>query len=230
MGLFLMLALPAFTAEAPQTGPGQAAQKIIQLSKAGVEDSVILTYVQTQTVPLAMTNEDFGFLKAAGISPVLLTAIAQHDSQLQRSFAPPLTEAQLYRLFGGVVYHEGLASYVGGGLPNSMKQELESDPQARPYIQSFNGQNGSSQVFAWTGFGLLVGGLVYSGIADAVNPSNTNLNNAIGFSAVGTGVLSLIVGNVMNAIAYKSLYDGLYQYNRDLVNRDLANRTAGGNP
>ncbi len=224
-GSLLLLAMPVFADSAPGT-PSPAAQKIIQLSRAGVEEGVILAYIQTQTSPLDVTPDDFGLMKAAGVSTTVMTAMVNQGrpSNVGSSPREPLTEAQLYRLYSGVVYHDGLATYVGGGLPKTMQQELESDLQARPYIASFNSQNGSSQAVAWSGFGLLIGGLVYSGVANAVNPSNGSLNNAIGFGTVGVGVLSLITGNVLGAFAYQSLYDGLYHYNRDLVS------AAGGNP
>jgi hypothetical protein len=226
-GLLLFSALPVFAIDAQASGPGPAAQKIIQLSKAGVEESVILAYIQTQAQPLDVTTDDFGFMKTAGVSPSVLTAIVNHDSRSGRAApsAVPLTEAQLYRLYAGTVYHEGLTYNVNGGLPGNLKLELESDLKARPYIQSFVDQNGSSQIFNWSGLGLLVGGILYAGISDATTPSNSSLNNTIGLSSVGAGVLSLIVGSVLNATAYQNLYDGLYRYNRDLIVS-----ASGGNP
>lgn len=224
-GLLICSASFAFAGDAAVPSPG--AQKIIQLSQAGIEDSVIVAFVQSQTTPLNLTPEDFGVLKAKGVSPAVMSAIVAHDGRLAAPVAAsrPLTESSLYRLYSGVVYHDGLTYFSGAGLPNSMKQDLESDPYARPFIVSYEAQNGTSQTLLWSGFGLLVGGLLYSGISDAVNPSSAALNNTIGVSSLGVGVLSLLASNIFSAVSYKSLYDGLYQYNRDLINH-----ASGGNP
>jgi hypothetical protein len=223
-GLLFLAASVGFAEQVSPGGPSPGAQKIIQLTKSGVDESVILAYIQAQTEPLNVTADDFTSMKSAGVSAAVMTAIVSHDSRW-RDTSPrnPPQENQLYRLYFGKVFHEGLSYSASGGLPNSVTQDLESDPLARPDIVSYSGENLGSRVLGWGGFGLLLGGFLYAGIADAANPSSSYLNNTIGISAATTGILSLIIGQVLNAAAYQSLYDGLYIYNRDLVK-------TGGNP
>ncbi len=222
-GLLLVLALPAWSDSLAQKGLSPSAQKITQLLAAGVDESVVLTYIRTWSEP-PVTADDLVMLKAAGVSGTLLQAASSSGARSRYTTGAPVSEAQLYRLFLGTVYHEGGAYEASNGLPNSMKLELESDSQVLPYIRGFSSQNDTARLYNWSGLGLVVGGLLYSGISYSVSPENATLNNTIGFSAVGIGVLSSIIGNVLEAGAFQKLYDGLYQYNRDLLDR-----ASGGN-
>jgi hypothetical protein len=209
----LCLAFGAVLASASPSSLGPDASKVWQLAQAGVEDSVIVTFVQSQTPPLTVSSADLAQLKAAGVSPAVLAALG---APRPPSTVTPVREDQLYRLLYGRLFHQGRAADLSLGLPLAWKQELEADPRALPSIRSYVDGHDTAQVLGWGGFGFLIGGLIYAGVSQAVAPQSEPLSNAIGFSAVGVGILSMISSTFVAGAAYQNLYSGLYTFNQDL--------------
>jgi hypothetical protein len=63
----------------------------------------------------------------------------------------------------------------------------------------------------------MLGGAVYGVATTDQGWSNADLNGGIVFGAIGAGLISAIIGGIVNHAAFINLYDGLDQYNRDLL-------------
>lgn len=205
--------IPAWADNPPQGSP--LTRDVLRLTQNGVEDSVVIAFVNDQSAPIAPEAEDYTLLKTGGASSAILSAIARHDAQFSPKTTRPVTEAEVYRLFGGLLYHRGSVYGVGGGLPEPIKQDLLSDPQARDAITSSSNLKGTALGLIWGGLGTTVGGAIFAGVSQT--QGSPSWGPAVGFSAVGLGVVSMIVGSVVDAVSYHDLYKGLYQYNEDLI-------------
>ena len=217
-----IVALSAFPAWADNPPLASLTQDLIRLTKAGVDEGVVLAFVDSRSEKIAPTDEDFTGLKEAGASPSVLTAVVRHDARWS-SAARPVTEAQVYRLFGGNLYHEGRVYGVGAGLPKEIEQELISDPGAQGSIVSSSNLKGDALGLTWGGLATTVGGVVLAGVSQAQN--SPSWGSTVGLSAVGLGVVSMIVGSVVDAVSYHDLYQGLYRYNEDLIHASTGGKS-----
>jgi hypothetical protein len=211
--------IPAFAQDASDAvGPG--AQKILQLSKAGVDDSVVTSFIQSSPDPFRLSTSDIVALRAAGVSQAIVLEAMRRDTALGVGVVQkkPITESDLFRLLYGRLYYHGMVESVDSGLSPYVRSTLLSDPAAAPYINSFMSQRLASGFLSWGGLGLLVGGVVYGGVASTQSgPPGPAVNSAITLSAIGAGIVMSIFGVVTAQNAYQHLYNGLSQYNQDFI-------------
>ena len=207
-----------FAQEAPGTvGPG--AQKILQLSKAGVDESVVVSFIQSSSEPFRLSTSDIVALRGAGVSQGVVLEVMRRDAALGVGVvrAKTVTESDLFRLLYGRLYYHGKVEYVGYGLSSDARSTLLSDPTAAPDIEAFTSQQGTSGVLSWGGLGLILGGAIYGGIASAQSYNTPGVNSAITLGAIGGGLVMSLVGAITAQSAYQHLYNGLAQYNRDYI-------------
>jgi len=208
----------AFAQEAPAAvGPG--AQKILQLSKAGVDDSVVVSFIQSSPEPFRLSTSDIVTLRGAGVSQVVVLEAMRRDAALGVGVARTrtVTESDLFRLIYGRLYYHGKVESVAYGLSPDARSLLLSDATAAPDIEVFASLQGTSGVLSWGGLALILGGAIYGGVASAQPGTSPAVNSGITLGAIGSGVVMGLIGAITGQSAYQHLYNGLAQYNRDYI-------------
>ena len=71
----------------PDIVPGSPYAEVVRLTQAGVDESVITTYVQNSTSLFNLDSDKIIYLTNLGAPSSLVTAMMQHDQQLQQQFA-----------------------------------------------------------------------------------------------------------------------------------------------
>jgi len=206
-----------------------AARQLVAMAHAGVDESVLLTYVKTSATPFGITAEDVVALSSEGVPQSVIAAALRRDAELRAasgaagagaaavspfSAGSALTESRLFRMRFGYIFYGGK---VYSSLDPYLKGVLWSDPAARPYLGSYDRQRKAGAIFSWSGLGAVLGGSVYGVAMGSQSSTNTNLNAGIAMGAVGAGVLSLMIGAITQSESWRSLYDGMAQYNEDLI-------------
>jgi hypothetical protein len=220
---------------AQETAPSQAlspaAQELVAMARAGVDESVLLTYVRTSSTPFGISAEDVVALQADGLPQRVISAALQRDSELRVasgsaaaggaaaagspfSTGAAVTENQLFRMRFGYIFYGGKAY---SGLDPYLWSVLWSDPTARVYLGSYDRQRKAGAILSWSGLGAILGGSVYGVVMGSQSSTNTNLNAGLAMGAVGAGLLSLLIGAVTQSESWRNLYNGMAQYNEDLI-------------
>lgn|GEM_PF-3152777 len=226
----LMLGGLAFAQESASGGTlSPAAQDLIRMARAGVEESVMSTYVRTRPTPFALSTDDVLALKAAGV-PQSVIAEALGGKAGSPSLVEPsgggISQDQLFRLRFGYILYQGEAYSYRNGLSPTLQKVLQADPAVEVDLRDFARLQAGSRALSWAGLGLVIGGAVY-GIATANQGwSSADLNGGIVYGAIGAGLVAAIISGITDHSALISLYDGLAQYNRDLI----AQSSKKGNP
>ena len=190
------------------------------MARAGVSESVLLTYVRTSSTPFGISARDVMTLKDDGVPQSVITEALQRDAQLRSSVfsgGGAVTESQLFRMRFGYIFYGGKLYSLVGGLSPDLRSVLATDPATSGFIRSYSHQRTASGILSWGGLAFVLGGSIYGIVAASQESTNTDLNAGITMGVVGTGVLSLIIGAFTHVGAYQSLYDGLAQYNEDLI-------------
>jgi len=217
----LALGIFAFAQESASTGTlSPAAQELLKMARAGVDESVLLTYVRTSQAPFALSADDVLSLKAAGLPQSVIAEALSRNAKSEGQASPAqegITQDQLFRIRFGYIFYQGEAYPYRNGLDPSLQAVLKTDPAAQVDIHSFVKLQNASHAFSWGGLGLMLGGAVYGVATTNQGWSNADLNGGIVFGAIGAGLISAIIGGIVNHAAFISLYDGLDQYNRDLL-------------
>jgi hypothetical protein len=222
--LFLGLLFLGIVAFSQESGSGGAlspgARELIKMAQAGVGESVLLTYVRTSSTSFALTAQDVLSLKAAGVPQSVISEALSRNTAAPGPGLPGaagISQDQLFRLHLGFIFYQGRVYSCQNGLTPALQKILLADPAARVDIHSFNNLKATSHVLSWSGLGLVLGGSIYGMVAPNQGWSNANLNGTIAFGAIGAGLISAMISGIMNHSAYISLYDGLAQYNQDLI-------------
>lgn len=71
----------------PNIVPGSPYAEVVRLTQAGVDESIITTYVQNSTSLFNLDSDKIIYLSNLGAPNTLVTAIMQRDQQLQQQFA-----------------------------------------------------------------------------------------------------------------------------------------------
>lgn len=221
-----------------------AARQLVAMARAGVDESVLLTYVNTSATPFGITAEDVVALSSEGVPQSVIAAALRRDAELRGasgvagagvaaggaaavsggaaaggaaspfSAGSALTESQLFRMRFGYIFYGGK---VYTGLDPYLAGVLSSDPTARGYLGSYDRQRKAGAILSWSGLGAILGGSVYGVVMGSQSSTNTNLNAGIAIGAVGAGVLSLMIGAFTQSESWRSLYNSMAQYNEDLI-------------
>jgi hypothetical protein len=197
-----------------------AVQDIVKMAQAGVDESVMLTYVRTSPTPFGISADDVLSLKMAGVPQSVITEILRRDAEPKDPtvFSGGIvTEDQLFRLHFGYLFYQGKVYSYQSGLSPNIQKVLQTDPAVQADIRSFSRLQSTSHVLTWTGLGLVLGGSVYGMVAASQDWGNVDLNAGIALGAIGTGIISAMISAITNHAAYLSLYNGLEQYNQDLI-------------
>lgn len=221
---FVFLGSFVFAQTVVPTAPmSSVAQGIIKMAQAGVDESVMETYVRTSPIPFGLSAEDIVNLKAAGVSQNVIAEALHRDSSSQStSFSAKgeITEDQLFRLYFGRIFYDGKAYSFQNGLDPTLQGVLNADPATQSEIQSFSRLLSTSRVLLWSGTGLILGGGIYSLVTASLASTYTGTEAGITFGAIGVGALTLMIGGITNQAAYQRLYNGLYLYNQDLITQN----------
>jgi len=201
-------------------GLSPQAQDIAKMAQAGVDESVLLSYVRADRMPFALTGADIETLKGLGVSPNVITEILRRDTELKASAVSAtrrVSEDQLFRMRGNFVEYEGRFYPIQWGLNPSIRSVLDADPVANKDILAFEHSESASRATFWGGLALVIGGPLYGTIASNNGVLNPAVNSGVVMGSITCGLISWIISGVTNHAAYFSLYNGLDQYNRDLV-------------
>jgi hypothetical protein len=217
----LILGIFALAQDSASTGTlSPAAQELLKMARAGVGESVLLTYVRTSPTPFALSADDVLTLKAAGLPQSVIAEALSRNTNSESPASPAregISQDQLFRIRFGYIFYQGEAYPYRNGLNPALQAVLRTDPVAQVDIHSFAKLQSASNVFSWGGLGLMLGGAVYGVATTDQGWSNADLNGGIVFGAIGAGLISAIIGGIVNHAAFINLYDGLDQYNRDLL-------------
>lgn len=82
---------PTTTALPPDVDPDSPLAQVIRLVQAGVEQSVILSYISNSTNLFNLNSEEIIYLNDLGAPPEIANAMMQHDQQLQQAGTAPTT-------------------------------------------------------------------------------------------------------------------------------------------
>lgn len=82
---------PTTGALPPDVDPDSPLAQVIRLVQAGVEQSVVLTYISNSTSPFNLNSEEIIYLNDLGAPPEIANAMMQHDQQLQQAGTAPNT-------------------------------------------------------------------------------------------------------------------------------------------
>lgn len=221
---FVLLAVVAASVSAQATAGFGAlsapAQSILKMFQAGVDEPVILTYIQTESQPFALSGSEVENLKALGLSTKVLSAMIAKDAQLHPallSSASAVPEAQLFRLHGQLIAYDNKLFPAQSQLDPAIDAVLKSDAAAYKDILNFKTGEGTSKAMFWGGLALVVGGPVYGAIAEGSGLLNDQANASIVAGSLGLGLVSWIVSGLVLHASYLDLYNGLSQYNSDLI-------------
>jgi hypothetical protein len=91
-------------------GLSRAAEEIADLSRAHVEEKVILAYIQTAARPYHLAASDVKYLRELGVSTNVLEAMLRHDQVLDRAAPGPAAD----RIIGHIVRPGGQEVVVRG--------------------------------------------------------------------------------------------------------------------
>jgi hypothetical protein len=218
---FLSLAICAWAqAITKADGLSPQAQDIAKMAQAGVDESVLLTYIKANKGPFALTSNDIETLKALGVSSNVVAEMLRRDTELKAPAVSParaVTEDQLFRMRGGLVEYGGRLYPIQSDLDPSIRSALQADPLANRDILAFEHGETASRATFWGGFALVFGGPLYGAIASNNGVLNDTANSDIVIGAISCGLISWLISSFTNHAAYFSLYNGLGQYNRDLI-------------
>jgi len=201
-------------------GLSPQAQDIAKMAQAGVDESILLSYVSADKMPFALTSADIETLKEIGVSQNVIVEMLRRDTELKAptvSSARTVSEDQLFRMRGNLVEYEGRFYPLQWGLNPSIRSVLQADPVANNDILSFEHSQSTSRATFWGGLALMVGGPLYGTIASNNGVLNNAANSGIVMGAITCSLISWIISGVTNHTAYFSLYNGLEQYNKDLL-------------
>lgn len=143
LGLLAWLALgatPAFcqTSTVPVAAPDAArlspgAAEVVRLAQAGVDDTVVLGYVENSQAPFALTADDIVYLRDVGISSTVLTAMLNRDKALPAQSTAYTYDQRLYTPATGAV----MTPVPQPGVPQPAVPAPPAD--ARPPVYVNNG-------------------------------------------------------------------------------------------
>ena len=71
----------------PNIVPGSPYAEVVRLTQAGVDESIVTTYVQNSTSLFNLDSDKIIYLSNLGAPNSLVTAMMQRDQQLQQQFA-----------------------------------------------------------------------------------------------------------------------------------------------
>ncbi len=217
----LSLGIFAFgQAALPAGGLSPTAQDLVKMAQAGVGESIMLTYVRTSSAPISLSADDVVALKAAGVPQSVITE-AMNRNAASRNPLPlsgtGVAEDQLFRMRFGYIFYQGKIYPYQGGLNPYLQKMLQTDPAAQVDIRSFNRLKTTSRIMGWGGLSLVLGGAIYGNVSMNEGWYDNNVNAGIAFGAIGAGLIMAMIDVITNQAAYFSLYNGLSQYNRDLI-------------
>jgi len=201
-------------------GLSMPALDIVKMTKAGIDESVLIAYIRTSRVPFGMSDAVRARLLTEGLSQTIMAEMARRDQELEMptsSSTLSLSEDRFFRLRYGLIQYDGRLYPFRSGLPMEIKQTLQADPAALPDISSFSRLQATSNATLWSGFVLILGGSLYGMIASGNDWGNDSLNGGIAAGAIGGGLISLIISGITGHSAYLDLYNGLSRYNKDLI-------------
>jgi len=218
---FISIGIMAFAQSATDSeGLSAPAQNIVKMTKAGIDESVLIAYIQTSQVPFGVSATVRATLASEGLSQAVVAEMSKRDQELAKSISSStasLSEEQLFRLRYGLLQYNGRLYPFRSGLPMEIKRTLEADPAALPDISSFSRLQATSNATLWSGIALILGGSLYGAIVSNNGWGNDALNGGIVAGAVGGGLISFIISGITEHSAYLDLYNGLDRYNRDLI-------------
>ncbi len=68
-------------------------REVVRLAQSGVEEEVLLAYVESVSSPFSVSADDIIFLKDLGISGTVISEMLRHDTSLREQAGPPATTA-----------------------------------------------------------------------------------------------------------------------------------------
>jgi hypothetical protein len=160
------------------------------------------------------------FMKLISISALLLTFATLGFAQ--QAPAPKAYDEIMKISFDGwqgLLNVDGKQFYLGDLGNEKFQQEIAWDPKAQ---QLFRESASAQNVAVFSGlayFGLFVGGAGLYSYAER-QPKDSNGNNTTGWISVGMlfgGLVALIVSSSYAPTAAKKLYEGINQYNYDVL-------------
>lgn len=225
--LTLAIALLSLVAAARLAGEEDAmsapVQDLVKMAKAGVDESVLIAYAQQSRARFDLSANAEERLRAAGLPQSVIEAMRRRDRELSGPSSVargPVAEDELFRMRFGYIQYGGRIYPYSNGLPPALKSALESDTAVAQDISSYASLHSTSRAALWGGLSLIVGGSVYGMISTGNGWDSRSLDRGIFAGAIGAGLVSLIVSAITGDSAYLHLYNGLAQYNRDLLAQD----------
>jgi hypothetical protein len=218
--IVLLALVAAALAAADDDSLSAPARDIVKMAQAGVDESVLIAYAQKSQTPFGLTAKAIATLKAEGVSQEVLAAMQRRDQELANPVSVargPVTEDQLFRLRFGFIHYGGKLYPVSDGLNPEIKRTLEADPAVQEELSSYARLRATSRATFWGGLALVLGGSAYGMLASDNDWGNRKVNGGIVVGALGTGLVSLIISGIAGDSAYVDLYNGLAQYNHDLL-------------
>ena len=197
-----------------------AAQKLIQLQKAGVDEPTLLAYVQNSPTGFDLTADGVLALKAGGVPSTVISAALKREPATQVTQVPAATdkveEWDLFRLAYGRIYYKSKVYFLQDGLDPFLQQTILSDPATHSYMKDYQDLRNTSGILTWGGLGLLVGGAVCGAVTSAQSDQQ-GWATGISLGAMGAGLVMTIVGTFTDRASFQTLFNGMTQYNQDLV-------------
>jgi hypothetical protein len=195
-------------------------QDIVKMTKAGIDESVLIDYIRTSRVPFGVSTAVRARLMTEGLSQTVVAEMTRRDQELGKSISTStmsLSEDRLFRLRFGLIQYEGRLYPFRSGLSPEIKETLQADPSALPDISSFSRLQAISNATLWSGFALLLGGGLYGIMAADNGWGNEPINGGIVAGTACGGLISFLISGITGHVAYLDLYNGLGRYNRDLI-------------
>ncbi|MDA8427479.1 MAG: hypothetical protein M0Z80_15240 [Treponema sp.] len=193
------------------------AKDVVELSSEGVPQSVIAAALQRDAELGAVAGASGGVTAAGGgAASGAATGAAASGAASPFSAGSAVTENQLFRMRFGYIFYGGKV-YSDSSLDPYLRGVLWSDPSSRAYLGSYDRQRRAGAILSWSGLGAILGGSVYGVVMGSQSSTNSNLNVGIAMGAVGAGVLSLMIGAITQSESWRNLYNGMAQYNEDLI-------------
>ena len=166
---FISIGIMAFAQAATDSDTLSAPeQDIVKMAKAGIDESVLVSYIRTRQAPFGLSAAVRARLMTEGLSQAIVAEMSRRDLELEKAIASStgrIGEDQLFRLRYGLIQYGGRLYPIKSALDAGIKEPLQADPSALPDISSFSRLRAASSAALFTGAGLMLGGGVYGMMA-----------------------------------------------------------------